>query len=162
MCVCVCVQTVLAEQPLHPGGADTLPSQRVTRASILTTAEAVTGLPIGPLWTSWRRGRERALAPEQSQYKSMNQTFGTCTKTYSSTAAKGRVIVQKSVNVSTFHPVVPRDLCPSDTFNPSALVGNSNMNQLAVLKRVTHYQVSNFHVPLSSQQFYDTPWGDHM
>lgn len=54
----MCIQTILTEQTLYPGGAQTLPGHRVTRASILTTAQAVAGLPIGPLWTSWREGRD--------------------------------------------------------------------------------------------------------
>lgn len=64
------IHTILAEPALYPRGAQTRPSHRVTRASILTTAQAVAGLPIGPLWTSWRgRGvgvgkhEERASTP---------------------------------------------------------------------------------------------------
>lgn len=55
-CVCVCLQTLLAERALHPGGAQTLPGHGVTRACVLTATQAVTGRPVGPLWTRWRCG----------------------------------------------------------------------------------------------------------
>lgn len=59
MCVCLvkkeCVLTILTEQTLYPWGTHTLPSHRVTRASILTAAQTVTGMSIGSLWASYKQ-----------------------------------------------------------------------------------------------------------
>ena len=119
-------QTIFAEQALYSERTQTLPSHRVTWASILTAAHTVTGLPIAPLRTSWgdTRWRINSLTDALLPYGSHCGNFSDVKHNRGNKCSQGEGF--------TIHSLFPFGISSIDCPNLTGLVSNSDMNQLAV------------------------------